>query len=146
MKNNIKELIDQIVTDVLNGKEGERVNIDDIIDECVPLLTSKPGKMFLLRFWLRSRITSAFNAHEIYSCNTGTVIDEDGNESKEQGYFIALNNANTEQLTYFQAKYEGDLKGVARRGKKINDKLGQISMLINEKNEIEISIPEAVNL
>lgn len=146
MKSNIKELIEQIVADVLNGKEGERVNIDDIMDDYLPLLTSKPGKMFLLRFWLRSRITSAFNAHEIYSCNTGTVIDEEGNEYKEQGYFIALKNANYSQLGYFEDKAHSDLNGVSKREKKIKARLGQITMYQNEKGDLELNIPEAIIL
>ena len=146
MKSNAKELIEEILEEVSNGKEGERVNIEDILDEKMPLLSARANKSFFVRFWFRSRVTSAFNAHEIYSCNTGKVIGEDGNEYKEQGYFIALENANTAQLTYFQEKAKRDLAGVAKREKAITARLGQISMLINEKNEIELSIPEAVNL
>lgn len=90
MKNNAKELIEQIVDDALNGAEGARVNIEDILDDNMPLLSARAPKSFFVRCWFRSRITSAFNAHEIYSCNTDTVVDEEGREYKEQGYFIAL--------------------------------------------------------
>ena len=146
MKNNAKELIEEIVAEVLSGREGERVNIEDILNEYMPLLSARANKSFFVKFWFRSRITSAFNSHEIYSCNTETIKADDGKEYKEQGYFIALKNANLSQLGYFEEKAHSDLNGIQKRVKRINEKLGQISMYANEKNDLELDIPEAINL
>lgn len=146
MKNNAKDLIEQIVDDVMNGAEGARVNIEDILDDNMPLLSARAPKSFFVRCWFRSRITSAFNAHEIYSCNTDTVVDEEGREYKEQGYFIALKNANLAQLGYFEDKAHSDMNGIGKRVKRIEARLGQITMFQNEKGDLELNVPEAINL
>lgn len=140
--NNSKELIKQILEEVSNGAEGQRFNIDNILDEYLPLLTVRKPKSFFVRFWFRSQITSAFNAHDIFSCNT----ERDDKKHKEKGYFISIFKANLSQLAYFMKKANRDFKGVEKRKTKIIERQGQISLLINEKNELELDIPEAINL
>ena len=137
--NNSKQLIEQIVERVLNSQEGERTNIEDILDEFLPLLTVRKPKSFFVRFWFRSHITSAFNAHDIFSCNT----ERDEENHKEKGFFISILKANLTQLEYFMNKANKDYEGVEKRKTKIEERQGQISLLINEKNEIVgVDVPE----
>ena len=79
----------------------------------------------------------------LFQCECNTERDEQNH--KEKGFFISILKANLTQLEYFMKKANKDYEGVEKRKTKIEERQGQISLLINEKNEIVgVDVPEIV--
>lgn len=140
MQDNFGDIFPPILDRIFEKPKGIKTNIEDILDEIVPLIIfkEKTTKSDLIRFYVRNKITTSFNAKDIYSCREG---------DEKQGFFIPLEKANSEQLGIMLEKAKKDLAGIEKRKKEINRKIGQISMRLSEEGEfLGLDIPEAVNL
>lgn len=132
MKSNFNELFEQQIDSL---KTSNLIDINEVLDEIMPHIRfySNPTKGMMARELIRNRLTTALNAHEIYSCEKGN-----------KGHFVYLPNANEEQLQHLLEKAERDKKAAARRQAKAEELIGQIKCAWDENGKfIGFIIPEA---
>ena len=131
MKSNFNEIFETIV-EVLKDSEG--FSIDDVLDNVMPRIVflNKPTKADMAREIIRARLTTALNSRDIYSFS--------------KGQFVWIENANEEQLKHFKEKAERDVRAAAKRQRKAERFLNQISMAWDSDGTfIGFHIPKAVN-
>lgn len=131
MKSNFNELFEERLTDFQSAPD---IIIDDVLDDIMSefRFSGKVSKARLMRWFVRTRLTSALNANKIYSY--------------EKGKFIFIENANEEQLIRIMEKARRDIEAAAVRKSNAESMLNQISMAWDENGKfIGYHIPKAVN-
>ena len=131
MKSNFNDLFEKMLPDL---KTASEIEIDEVLDEMLPQFSfnERVTKSRLVRWFVRTRLTSALNQNRIYSY--------------EKGKFVHLNNANEKQLSYFMEKAQRDIDAAEKRKSKAETMLTQISMAWDEDgNFLGYHVPEAVN-
>lgn len=132
MKSNFTELFKEMLPRL---KKMDGIDIEQELDDLVPRIRyeEQVTKADLKRSVVRSLLTTALNANQIYSY--------------EKGRFIYIENANEAQLEHFMEKAQRDIRAAEVRKAKAEQLRYQISMAWDEYgNFIGFHIPEAVNL
>lgn len=131
MKSNINDLFEAMLPRLKTSKD---VNIDEVLDELMPLVYFKErvSKARMAREIIRGRLTSAMNAEQIYSFT--------------KGHFVWIENASEEQLQYFREKARRDMDAAEKRKAKAEELMNQISMAWDEEGHfIGLHIPKVAN-
>lgn len=131
MKTNFNEIFESMVDEL---KESEGFSIDAVLDVVMPqiIFRQKVTKADMAREIIRTRLTSALNNKDIYSFS--------------KGHFVWIENANEEQLKHFREKAERDVRAAAKRQRKAERFLDQISMAWDSNGTfIGFHVPKAVN-
>ncbi len=136
MKSNFKKLFEARLEDL---KMINVIDINLVLDDIMPEIKfeGKVTKAMMAREIIKSRLTSAFNAHEIYACEKG-----------KKGKFVYLENADENQLKYLIQKARKDVKAAETRKEKAEALIAQISMAWDEEGNfvgLNIPIPWVVN-
>lgn len=116
-----------------NFQIASDISIEDALDEMMPefKFEEQVTKSRLVRWFMRTRLTSALNHNQIYSY--------------EKGKFVSLANADEEQLKHFMDKAKSDMDAAEVRKSKAEMMLAQISMAWDEDgNFIGYHVPKAV--
>lgn len=130
MESNFNEIFNRMLPDFLKSSS---ISIDEALDEIMPEFhfEERVTKTRLIRWFVRTRLTSALNNNQIYSY--------------EKGKFVSLFNADEVQLEHFKTKAERDVKAAEARKDKAETLLTQISMAWDDDgNFIGYHVPEAV--
>ena len=130
MESNFNDIFSKMLPDFLNATS---ISIDEALDEMMSefKFEEQVTKSRLVRWFIRTRLTSALNANQIYSY--------------EKGKFVSLDHANEGQLEYFMKKAKRDIEAAEARKSKAEMMLTQISMAWDESgNFIGYHVPEAV--
>lgn len=133
MKSNFKKLFEARLEEL---KIYNMIDINLVLDDIMPEIKfeGKVTKAMMAREIIKSRLTSAFNAHEIYACEKG-----------KKGHFVYLNNADEDQLSYLIKKAKRDVDAAKKRKEKAEKLIDQISMAWDaEGNFIGLNVPKAV--
>ena len=121
MKSNFREIFKEMLPSL---KDTSDIEIDVVLDEFIRekgfTFYGKVGKKKLAREYLRSRLTSALNANDIYSY--------------KKGHFVFIENADASQLESFSEKADQDREAVERRKEKIEMYRNQIVMHFDDDN------------
>ena len=131
MKSNFNELFNDRLADFMNAPG---IEIDDIVDEMMKdfRFSEYVTKSRLIRWFVRSRLTTALNSNQIYSY--------------EKGKFVYIENANEGQLAHFMDKAKRDIAAAEARKSNAEELLNQISMAWDENGTfIGYHIPKAAN-
>lgn len=130
MKSNFNEIFEKMLP---NFQIASDISIEDALDEMMPefKFEEQVTKSRLVRWFMRTRLTSALNHNQIYSY--------------EKGKFVSLANADEEQLKHFMDKAKSDMDAAEVRKSKAEMMLAQISMAWDEDgNFIGYHVPKAV--
>jgi hypothetical protein len=130
MKSNFNEIFEKMLP---NFQIASDISIEDALDEMMPefKFEEQVTKSRLVRWFMRTRLTSALNHNQIYSY--------------EKGKFVSLANADEEQLKHFMDKAKSDMDAAEVRKSKAEMMLSQISMAWDEDgNFIGYHVPKAV--
>ena len=131
MRSNFNEIFERMLPDFQTSSD---ILIDDALDEILSefKFEEQVTKTRLVRWFVRSRLTSALNHNQIYSY--------------EKGKFVSLNNANEEQLQHFMEKAKHDMDAAEVRKLNAEKMLTQISMAWDENgNFVGFNVPKVVN-
>ena len=131
MESNFNEIFNKKLPDFLNATS---ISIDEALDEMMENFhfEERVTKTRLVRWFIRSRLTSALNHNQIYSY--------------EKGKFVSLDHADEGQLTYFMKKAKRDIAAAEVRKSNAEMMLTQISMAWDEDgNFLGYHIPKVVN-
>lgn len=130
MESNFNDIFSKMLPDFLNATS---ISIDEALDEIMPefKFEEQVTKSRLVRWFIRTRLTSALNHNQIYSY--------------EKGKFVSLDHANEGQLEHFMEKAKRDIDAAERRKDKAIEFMTQISMAWDEDgNFIGYHVPKAV--
>lgn len=130
MESNFNEIFNKKLPDFSNATS---ISIDEALDEMMENFhfEERVTKARLVRWFVRSRLTSALNHNQIYSY--------------EKGKFVSLDHADEGQLAYFMKKAKRDIDAAEKRKSKAEMMLTQISMAWDEDgNFIGYHVPKAV--
>lgn len=130
MKSNFNKIFEKMLPDFQIASD---ISIEDALDEMMPefKFEEQVTKSKLVRWFIRTRLTSALNHNQIYSY--------------EKGKFVSLANADEEQLKHFMDKAKNDMDAAEVRKSKAEMMLTQISMAWDEDgNFIGYHVPKAV--
>lgn len=130
MESNFNDIFSKMLPDFLNATS---ISIDKVLNEIMPefKFEEQVTKSRLVRWFIRTRLTSALNHNQIYSY--------------EKGKFVSLDHANEGQLEHFMEKVKRDIDAAEVRKSKAEIMLTQISMAWDEDgNFIGYHVPKAV--
>ena len=131
MRSNFNDLFNERLTEFL---DAPGIEIEDVVDEMLKdfRFSEHVTKSRLVRWFVRSRLTTALNNNQIYSY--------------EKGKFVYIENASESQLAHFMDKARRDIAAAEARRSNAEDLLNQISLAWDENgNFIGYHIPQAVN-